>query len=329
MKFIDSARIEVTAGKGGNGHVSFRREKYVPMGGPDGGNGGRGGDVIIQADAHMRTLLDFRYKRSYEAESGVAGSQYRRTGRSGEDIILRVPLGTEVRDKETGVLLADMDSPQARVTIVRGGTGGRGNSEFATAVNQAPRNAEPGREGEHRILELTLKVLADVGLVGFPNAGKSTLISAISAARPKIADYPFTTLQPNLGIVRVGDYESFSIADIPGLIEGAHKGKGLGHKFLQHIERAGILVFLIECTSENPQHDYDVLANELQQFDAMLSTKPGIVCLSKVDILTPEQKEDLKHHPFVSSNAAILLSGVSGEGCDTLIRTAWKLMHEL
>ena len=237
MNFIDSAVIEVSSGKGGRGHVSFRKEKYVPLGGPDGGNGGKGGDVVIEADRQLTTLLDFRYQRRYDAEDGKAGGLSRSTGKSGKDKIVRVPAGTVIINFETGETLVDLTRDKQRYTLVRGGRGGRGNSEFTTSVNQAPRNAEPGESGEELKLTLELKILADIGLVGFPNAGKSTLISVISAAKPKIADYPFTTLVPNLGMVYVGEERSFTIADIPGLIEGAHEGKGLGIQFLRHVRK--------------------------------------------------------------------------------------------
>ncbi|HEX9006044.1 MAG TPA: GTPase ObgE, partial [Bacteroidota bacterium] len=237
MKFVDVARIHVKAGDGGAGCVSFRREKYIPKGGPDGGDGGRGGSVIIKANRHLTTLLDFQYKREYKAQRGVHGLGSRKTGRSGEDIVLQVPVGTVIRNAETGEVVADLLHDGDEIVPAHGGRGGRGNAAFATSTDQAPRRYEVGAEGEEAELELELKLLADAGLVGFPNAGKSTLISVISAARPKIADYPFTTLVPNLGIVRVGEGAAFVVADIPGLIEGAHSGKGLGIQFLRHIER--------------------------------------------------------------------------------------------
>ena len=251
MNFIDTAWIEVKAGDGGAGHISFRREKYVPKGGPDGGNGGNGGSVYVEADQQLGTLLDFRYTRNYKAKAGARGGQSNCTGKSGDDVVIRVPAGTVVRDRETGEQIADLSLHGQRVLVAQGGRGGRGNSEFVTSINQAPRMADPGTPGDECTLEFELKLLADVGLVGYPNAGKSTLISVISAAKPKIADYPFTTLIPNLGIVRAGVGRSFSVADIPGLIEGAHEGKGLGHQFLRHVERTAVLVFLLDCTSED------------------------------------------------------------------------------
>ncbi|MDR3627417.1 MAG: GTPase ObgE, partial [Ignavibacteriaceae bacterium] len=249
--FIDYAKIDLKAGDGGNGAVTFRREKYVPKGGPSGGNGGKGGDVIMEAHHNLSTLLDFRYKKHYTAQDGDAGANSLKDGKGGDDIIIQVPVGTTVKDAETEEVLFDLDEDNKRVIIAKGGKGGKGNSNFATSINQTPRYAEPGRPGEEKNVILELKLIADVGLVGFPNAGKSTLISKISAARPKIADYPFTTLEPVLGIVKYKDYKSFTVADIPGIIEGASEGKGLGHKFLRHIERTKILLFLIEVTSEN------------------------------------------------------------------------------
>ena len=250
MQFIDEARISVKAGDGGNGCISFRHEKYIPKGGPDGGNGARGGSIIIRADRQLNTLLDFKYKHSYQAERGENGRGKDQEGKSGKDVVVKVPLGTLVRDALKKKNIIDMVHDGDEVVIAQGGKGGRGNGEFATATNQAPRYAEPGTPGEERELILELKLLADVGLVGFPNAGKSTLISVVSAAKPKIADYPFTTLTPNLGLVRYSEGKSFVIADIPGLIEGAHEGKGLGIQFIRHIERTRVLLFLIESISE-------------------------------------------------------------------------------
>ena len=249
--FIDLAEIKLKAGNGGDGAVLFRREKFAPKGGPSGGNGGKGGNVILKTDHNLFTLLDFRYKNSYEAESGANGASSLKDGRGGEDTIIRVPVGTLVKDFETKEIIFDLDKPDQEVIIAFGGKGGKGNAQFATPTNQTPRYAENGRPGEERKITLELKLIADVGLVGFPNAGKSTLISTISDARPKIADYPFTTLEPNLGIVRYKDFKSFTVADIPGIIEGASKGKGLGLQFLRHIERTRILLFLIDITSES------------------------------------------------------------------------------
>lgn len=327
MNFIDTATIAVKAGDGGAGHVSFRREKFVPKGGPDGGNGGDGGSVIIEADQQLGTLLDFTYKRKYEAQNGDRGGKSNCTGRSGNDIVIRVPVGTIIRDRETEEVVADMTVHGERVVVARGGMGGRGNSEFVTSVNQAPRNSDPGTPGEECQLDLELKLLADVGLVGFPNAGKSTLISAISAARPKIADYPFTTLVPNLGMVRAGQYRSFTVADIPGLIEGAHQGKGLGIQFLRHIERTAVLVFLIDVQSDDPEHDLTVLRQELGLYSPQLLDKPWLVCLSKADVLGDELSEELRRSPFAEKHKARVISAVSGRGLPELIEQMWSFVQ--
>lgn len=327
MNFIDTASIAVKAGDGGAGHVSFRREKFVPKGGPDGGNGGDGGSVIVEADQQLGTLLDFTYKRKYEAQNGDRGGKSNCTGRSGNDIVIRVPVGTIIRDRETEEVVADMTIHGERVIVARGGMGGRGNSEFVTSVNQAPRNADPGTPGEECQLDLELKLLADVGLVGFPNAGKSTLISAISAARPKIADYPFTTLVPNLGMVRAGQYRSFTVADIPGLIEGAHQGKGLGIQFLRHIERTAVLVFLVDVQSEDPEHDLTVLRQELGLYSPQLLNKPWLVCLSKADVLGDELSEELSRSPFAVKHKARVISAVSGRGLPELVESMWSFVQ--
>ena len=263
MKFIDLVKIYIKAGDGGAGHISFRREKYVPKGGPDGGNGGKGGDIIFIANKNLNTLLDFKYKRKFIAESGQPGGKAKRTGRNGKDIIIQVPVGTVIKDAETGEILCDFTEDKQQQIIAFGGKGGLGNAEFSTPTNQAPKYAQPGLPGEERWIFLELKLLADVGIVGFPNAGKSTLISVLSSAKPKIADYPFTTLVPNLGMVFVDDSKSFVIADIPGLIEGASEGKGLGLEFLRHIERTNLLIFLIDSTSEDIVRDYQILNKEL------------------------------------------------------------------
>ncbi|MGH2566972.1 MAG: GTPase ObgE, partial [Bacteroidota bacterium] len=305
MQFIDEAKIKVKAGDGGNGAVSFRREKYIPKGGPDGGNGGNGGAVAVRADKQLNTLLDFRYKRSYKAESGEKGRGKNQDGKWGKAVVLRVPTGTLVKDAATGEMLADLLRNGDEVIVARGGKGGRGNTLFATSTNQAPRTAEPGTPGEGRELLLELKLLADVGLVGFPNAGKSTLISVISAAKPKIADYPFTTLTPNLGIVWYAEGKSFTVADIPGLIEGAHQGKGLGIQFLRHIERTKVLVFLIESTGEHPKEDYRVLLNELNQYSPGLAKKPRLVVLTKTDLLDEKSTKKLKALTFERGVAVV------------------------
>jgi GTP-binding protein len=323
MNFIDTATIFVIAGDGGAGHISFRREKYVPKGGPDGGNGGAGGSVIVEADQHLVTLLDFTYKRKYAAQDGDRGGKSNCTGRSGDDIVIRVPVGTIVRARESGEVLADMTVHGQRAVVARGGMGGRGNSEFVTSINQAPRQADTGTPGEECYLEFELKLLADVGLVGFPNAGKSTLISRISAAKPKIADYPFTTLVPNLGVVRAGEGRSFTVADIPGLIEGAHLGKGLGIQFLRHIERTAVLLFLIDVQTEDPEADLLVLRRELGSYSEQLLDKPWLVCLSKADVLTPSEFKDQLKSPFTAAHSARIISAVAGTGLPELTETLW------
>lgn len=328
MKFIDKVIIEVRAGSGGAGQCSFRREKYVPKGGPDGGNGGKGGDVILRADAHLTTLLDFHYRRHFYAQNGAGGEKSRKTGRSGNDLVVRVPVGTVVRDADTKRLLGDLTSDGQTLIIAHGGIGGRGNAEFKTSVNQAPRYAEPGRPGEELMSELELKIIADVGLVGFPNAGKSTLISVISAAKPKIADYPFTTLTPNIGIARVGDEQSFSVADIPGLIEGAHRGKGLGIKFLRHVERTRLLVFLIDAASDDVERDYEILCNELAKYRNSLARKRKIIVLSKTDTIDAKTRRRLENTTFGEDKLApMFLSSVVGEGVEALKWAMWNTLQ--
>jgi len=324
VQFIDEANILVTAGDGGKGAVSFRHEKYIPKGGPDGGNGGNGGSVLLRADRQLNTLLDFRYKRKYKAQSGENGRSKNQDGKWGEDIVLKVPCGTIIKDAATDGLLADLVHHNDEVIVARGGKGGRGNTHFATSTNQAPRIAEPGTRGEERALAFELKLLADVGLVGFPNAGKSTLISVISAAKPKIADYPFTTLAPNLGIVYYAEGKSFTVADIPGLIEGAHSGKGLGIQFLRHIERTRVLVVLIESTSENPKTDYTVLLNELQKYNPTVAKKPRLVALTKTDLLEAKAAKKLKTLKFEAGVAVVPISAVTRDNIDELLKTVWK-----
>jgi len=286
MKFIDYVTINIMSGKGGAGCSSFRREKFVPRGGPDGGDGGRGGHVIIETDPRLNTLLDLRYQRIYHARNGHAGMGKKMHGSDGQDTVILVPVGTIIRDKNTGETLQDMDKPGISVIMAKGGKGGLGNSHFATSVNQAPRYSQPGLPGEEKDLELELKLLADVGLVGLPNAGKSTLISAISNARPKIADYPFTTLVPNLGVVKHGDMMSFVVADIPGLIKGAHQGSGLGFQFLRHVERTRILLHLVDIsgmTPGDPVTNYETINRELALHSNELAEKPMAVAATKTD----------------------------------------------
>jgi len=325
--FIDQATITVKAGDGGNGVISFRREKFMPKGGPDGGNGGRGGSIIIRADKQLTTLMDFRYRRYYEAEKGDRGAGANRTGKSGIDLVLRVPVGTIIKIADPGEILADLVHYDDVIVIAKGGKGGRGNAEFATPSNQAPRKATPGTPGEEKTIQLELKLLADVGLVGFPNAGKSTLISRISAAKPKIADYPFTTLVPNLGLVRYAEYQSFVVADMPGLIKGAHAGKGLGIQFLRHIERTRVLVFLIESTSEKPKDQYKVLLEELRSFRAELAKKPQIVAITKMDLADDDLRKKLKKVSFKRGAPVIPISSVTGEGLKELTDAMWKKLH--
>jgi GTP-binding protein len=327
MPFVDTAIIRVKAGDGGRGCVSFRREKYVPKGGPDGGDGGNGGDVILVADPHLSTLLDYRYRHVYIAENGRPGEGNNRTGRSGAPLELRVPCGTLVRDAITGEILGDLTEPGQRLVVARGGRGGRGNAAFATPTNRAPRFAEPGQPGEERLLQLELKLLADVGLVGFPNAGKSTLLATISAARPKIADYPFTTLSPVLGMVRLGPEQSFVVADIPGLIEGAHSGRGLGLQFLRHIERTRVLVFLLESTSPDPAADYATLLQELRSYNPELLAKQRIICLSKADLLSEEQRQQLSTL-CIDGQSPLLISALTGEGIQQLLYRMWEALQQ-
>lgn len=322
--FIDEARILVKAGDGGNGCVAFRREKYVPRGGPSGGDGGRGGDVWMVASQHYNTLLHYRFNPEHKAGRGRHGEGSNKTGRDGESIELPVPVGTVVYDDETGELLHDFTTPGERFLVARGGRGGRGNARFATPTHQAPTEHELGEPGEERRLRLELKLLADVGLVGFPNAGKSTLISRISAARPKVADYPFTTLEPHLGVVRLEDDRSFVVADIPGLIEGAHEGHGLGIQFLKHIERTRLLAHLVdvsESSGRDPVHDFEVIMAELASFSEELARKPMIVVATKMDVAQdPGRIEALKRHARRKRLRFIPISAVTGAGLDKLKR---------
>jgi len=323
--FVDEAKIRVKAGNGGNGCVAFRREKYVPRGGPSGGDGGHGGDVVMESSERHNTLVHFRFNPEYKAERGRHGEGKSCTGREGADVVLKVPVGTIVYDDLTGELVHDFSGPDERIVIARGGRGGRGNARFATSTHQAPREHEEGFPGEERTLRLELKLLADVGLVGFPNAGKSTLISRISAARPKIADYPFTTLQPNLGVVLVGeppDEFSFVVADIPGLIEGASDGAGLGTQFLRHIERTRLLVHLVDVSDASgrpdPVVDYEVIAKELANFGGGLESKPAIVVASKIDAVNQDKLAKLKRYCKRKKLDLYAISAVTGEGIDDL-----------
>ncbi|MEP6656675.1 MAG: Obg family GTPase CgtA [Betaproteobacteria bacterium] len=326
MKFIDEATIEVIAGDGGNGSASFRREKFVPRGGPDGGDGGRGGSIYAIADRNINTLIDYRFARIHRARNGENGRGADKYGKGADDIILRVPVGTVIADAETGAFVADLAADSQQALIARGGKGGLGNIHFKSSTNRAPRQFTPGEEGEQRKLRLELKVLADVGLLGMPNAGKSTFIRAVSAARPKVADYPFTTLAPNLGVVRTDASRSFVIADIPGLIEGAADGAGLGHQFLRHLQRTRLLLHIVDIVppdpEANPVHDAKAIVSELRRYDESLFTKPRWLVLNKLD-LVPEEERAERVAAFVSaygwSGPVSAIAAVNGTGCRELV----------
>ena len=325
MKFIDEANIEVIGGDGGNGSASFRREKYVPRGGPDGGDGGRGGSIIAVADRNINTLIDYRYARIHRAKSGENGHGAMKYGRGADDIILRVPVGTVITDLETSELIADLARHEQQALLAKGGAGGLGNVHFKSSTNRAPRKFTPGEEGEQRRLHLELKVLADVGLLGMPNAGKSTLIRAVSAARPKVADYPFTTLAPNLGVVRTDENRSFVLADIPGLIEGAADGAGLGHQFLRHLQRTRMLLHIVDIAPFDPDadpiRDAKAIVAELKRYDATLYDKPRWLVLNKLD-LVPENEREARVQAVVkgygSKGPVFAIAAVNGEGCRAL-----------
>jgi GTP-binding protein len=324
MLFVDYAEISVKGGDGGKGCVSFRREKYVPKGGPDGGDGGPGGDVFIQVDFHMTTLMDLRYQRRYKAENGKPGQGSLKHGKKGKDVTIRVPPGTIVKELETGETIADLTRKGQAVVAAHGGKGGRGNASFKSATLQSPRKSEPGTQGEQKKLSLELKLLADVGIVGQPNAGKSTLLSRLSSARPKIANYPFTTLTPNLGMVKLEDHRSFVLADIPGLIEGAHQGKGLGIEFLKHIQRTKLLLYLLDATSGDIRGDYQALIKEIGLFDRLLSRRPRVVALNKID-LAPQTEG-----PGIGDAGApvCLISALTGEGIEDLLKIIRSKLEE-
>ncbi|PKL87627.1 MAG: GTPase ObgE [Ignavibacteriae bacterium HGW-Ignavibacteriae-2] len=327
--FIDEAKIFIRSGDGGNGAVAFRREKYVPKGGPSGGDGGKGGDVVFIADRNVNTLINFRYKKKFEAENGHAGANSRKDGKDGQTIKIKVPVGTLIRDFDSGEILADLNNDGMEIVFFKGGRGGRGNSKFATSTNQTPRFAEEGKPGKEKMIILELKLLADVGLVGFPNAGKSTFISSVSAAKPKIADYPFTTLEPNLGIVRYGEYESFVIADIPGIIEGAHTGKGLGIRFLKHIERTKILLILIDVTDEHYQKTFSIIKKELQNFSEDLANKKKIVCFTKTDLLdSKDEVKALKRKLRGHNDEVFYISAVAGKNMKPLLDELWQILNQ-
>ncbi len=331
MKFVDQVLIEARSGDGGRGCVSFRREKFIPKGGPDGGDGGRGGDIYFVVNPSLTTLLDFRYQRHHRAKNGAPGLGKNMHGKGGEDLYLHVPPGTMVYDDESGEQLLDLTESEKQVLFLKGGQGGRGNARFATSTNRAPRHAQPGIEGETRQLRLELKLLADVGLIGLPNAGKSTLISVVSAAKPKIADYPFTTLTPNLGVVDLGD-RTMVVADIPGLIEGASEGQGLGTRFLRHVERTDLFLHLVDLSSlqqGDPVENFTLINNELERYDAELARKPQLVVFNKIDI--PEvrqQAEELQAEFLAMGHEVFMISAVSREGVKELVQAAATRLTE-
>lgn len=326
MKFVDEADIEARAGDGGDGCVSFLREKYRPKGGPAGGNGGHGGDVVFQVDTGLSTLLDFKFQPLIRAQSGVPGRGKHQHGKNGEDRIILVPLGTVIRMKEDGEIIADLDRAEARAVVARGGRGGRGNATYASSTNQTPRFAQPGIPGQCHRLHLELRLVADVGLIGFPNAGKSTLIRRVSAARPRVADYPFTTLVPHLGVVRLGDERSIVVADVPGLIEGAHQGHGLGHRFLRHVSRTGLLIHVLDASGlsgRDPLNDHDVINRELQKFDPEIARKPQITVANKIDLVTEPADLDSLTQRFRERGIELhLISAATGTGIPALLQEA-------
>jgi len=319
--FVDRAIIEVRAGTGGSGAEAFRREKYVPRGGPSGGDGGRGGDVVLEADSQLSTLLDYSYRKHYEAERGQHGEGSNKTGRSGDVLVLKIPLGTAVFDDASGALLGEMVEHGQQLVVAKGGRGGRGNTRFKSSTHQAPTEWEPGAEGEARRVRLELKLIADVGLVGEPNAGKSTLLASVTAARPKVADYPFTTLEPGLGVVALPGFRSFVMADIPGIIEGAHAGKGLGHQFLRHIERTRVLLLLVPLDAEDPQAVLDRLRAELAAYSADLAERPYWVGLSKADLLPPG--EDPPRVVAEDALGVLTFSSATRRGLEELVEVLW------
>ena len=324
--FIDRVIVRVSAGNGGSGIVSFRREKFTPMGGPDGGDGGKGGDVIVRGDSNLATLLDYTYRDSWQAESGNHGSGSNKTGRSGADVVLPVPPGTVVRNQDTGEVLGEVLEHGDSFVVARGGRGGKGNTWFATSVHRSPREWQPGEDGDSLALELELKLIADVGLVGQPNAGKSTLLSVISAATPKIADYPFTTLAPNLGVVQLSDSRTFVVADIPGIIEGAHEGKGLGLKFLRHIERTRLLAFVIPIDSIDWQSEYEQLRREIALYSGELAAKPHCLVFTKMDLLGEDQSPPVEA-PDAFGVYAVSAAGRSG--LEALELAWWRQLHSM
>jgi GTP-binding protein len=322
MKFLDQAKIYLRSGDGGNGVVAFRREKHLEFGGPDGGNGGKGGDIVFVAADNLNTLIDFRYTQHFRAPKGGNGAGSDRTGAGATDVVIQVPIGTQIIDEDHETLLADLDQPGKRVTLLRGGDGGHGNAHFKTSTNRAPRKSTPGYPGEERWVWLRLKLIADVGLVGLPNAGKSTFLSVVSAARPKIADYPFTTLHPQLGVVRLSHSEEFVVADIPGLIEGAHEGAGLGDRFLGHVERCAMLLHLIDGAAGNVVQAWRTIRQELESYGAGLTEKPELLILNKSDAMTPRQAAARRSAlARASGRPVMLMSSASGQGVPEVLRT--------
>jgi GTP-binding protein len=326
MKFLDEAKVYIASGSGGNGCIAFRREKFIEFGGPSGGDGGKGGDVVIEAVNGLNTLIDYRYQQHFKAETGGAGMGKDRHGANGKDVMLRVPIGTQVYEEDGETLLVDFTQIGQRVTISKGGNGGFGNAYFKSSTNQSPRRANPGQPGEERIIRLRLKLIADAGIIGLPNAGKSTFLATVTAAKPKIADYPFTTLHPQLGVVRVDERE-FVLADLPGLIEGAHEGIGLGDKFLGHTERCRVLLHLIDGTGEDAGRDYKTVRTELEAYGQGLTDKPEIVALTKVDSMTPEAiKAQAAKLKKACKKTPLLLSSASQQGVKEVLRALWKVI---
>ncbi|NHO53911.1 GTPase ObgE [Acetobacter estunensis] len=329
MKFLDQAKIYVRSGDGGDGVTAFRREKYIEFGGPDGGNGGRGGDIIFEAVPNLNTLIDFRYTQHFRARKGGNGAGSDRTGAAASDVVIQVPIGTQIMDDDRETMLADLDAAGKRIVLCRGGDGGRGNAHYKTSTNRAPRRSDKGWPGEERWVWLRLKLIADAGLVGLPNAGKSTFLSVVSAARPKIADYPFTTLHPQLGVVRLSMTEEFVLADIPGLIEGAHEGHGLGDRFLGHVERCAVLLHLIDGAAGDVVEAWRTIRNELVEYGGGLADKPEIVVLNKADAMTPQQLSARKRALAKASGSPVMvMSGVSRQGVPEVLRALYERVAE-
>ncbi|MEO1391769.1 MAG: GTPase ObgE [Cyanobacteria bacterium J06634_5] len=329
MQFIDQAEVEVEGGMGGDGMTSFRREKYVPAGGPSGGNGGNGGSVVLVADSNLQTLLDFRFKHRFKAEDGERGGSKNKTGATGEDLLIEVPCGTLAYDLDKGELIGDLTEPGQRVIIAVGGKGGLGNKHFLSNRNRAPERSQPGGAGAIRRVKLELKLLAEVGIIGLPNAGKSTLISTLSSAKPKIADYPFTTLIPNLGVVRKPTGDGTLFADIPGLIEGAHEGQGLGHDFLRHIERTKLLLHLVDGTAADPASDYRTIQNELAAYGQNLASRPQLLAINKIDALLKEEVDEIASQlNLITGEKVFRVSAVSQQGTEELLQAVWTLLDE-